>query len=59
MKITIRNDEPGFSNKRLAVVIKKKDSIVTRVLAGGESMTKEVDESWKITAGQKWEGEGE
>lgn len=59
MNITITNNEPRFSSKRLAVLIKKKESIITRVLAGGESMTKEIAPSDKVTVGEKWEHENE
>ena len=59
MNITIKNEEAGFSDKRLAVLIKKESSIITRVLSGGESMTKEIAPTDKVTVGQKAEWDDE
>lgn len=65
MRVSVTNDEPSFSTKRLAVIIKKPNvgryagSIITRVLKGGETMTKVVSPETKITLGQKAEWDNE
>ena len=57
MRITVTNDDPGYSSARVAVLIQKKEkgTQIARVLKGGESLTHEAAPSDKITVGQKWE----